>query len=69
MSVHCCNRYYEIDEEFCRLIKDTGEYNGDWSDLDSFEFLMDEVKDKELLKKLEGARRTGNVCPHCWGKL
>jgi len=71
MSVHCCNRYCDIDDEFHRLQKDTGEYNGDWSDKDVFDFLDAEVEEcGEQRQKLEKTRpNEGDVCPHCWGLL
>lgn len=68
MSLHCCNRFCELDEEFCRVQKDLLDYNGDMSDRQAYDFLMERVS-PELQKKLRPATRKTEVCPHCWGPL
>ena len=53
MSVHCCNKYCDIDEEFHRLQKDLLGYNGDMSNEDAYYWLLEKFSDMpEFLKKL-----------------
>jgi len=70
MSTHCCNKFCELDDRFHQKQKDLLDYNGDMSEKDSYDFLVDHFSDdKELLAILQKHEKKSGVCPNCWYPL